>query len=258
MFFSLLFLKANQMFRFVQSRRSALDIQLSGSVWQTAICRTGSGKQVKIHTVPQTHVASKLFYNSVLEFTRSRIQICPTIKIVVEGIHESEAHKLNDEREYALIKNTPALAASIQDKVLTGKLYSEDVLREITREYGMDYSKIVEYNMNVASPELALQLQDSYLKPLLTVLAGDCMVSGDEVVTSEDLLHNPTTVISQRREKRCSSVITALLQDDCREVIIMWGHYHCPRILDHLKDDIEIIEVNETRRLAYGIPGSLM
>ena len=149
------------MFRFVQSRRSALDIQLSGSIWQTATCRMGSGREVQVHTVPQTHVASKVFYNSVLEFTRAKMQVCPSTKIIVEGIHESEAHKANDEREYALIKNTPSLAASIEDKVLTGKLYSEEVLRDIAREYGMDFSKIVEYNQNVASPELTLHLQDS-------------------------------------------------------------------------------------------------
>lgn len=218
----------------------------------------GSGREVQVHTVPQTHVASKVFYNSVLEFTRAKMQVCPSTKIVVEGIHESEAHKANDEREYALIKNTPSLAASIQDKVLTGKLYSEEVLRDIAREYGMDFSKIVDYNQNVASPELTLHLQDSYLKPLLTVLAGDCMVSGDDIVTPDDLLHYPTTAISQRREKRCCSVIANLLQEGGEEVVVMWGHYHCSRILDYLKDDIEIIEVKETRRLSYGIPGNLL
>eukprot|EP00658_Telonema_sp_P-2_P067098 TRINITY_DN56038_c0_g1_i1.p1 TRINITY_DN56038_c0_g1~~TRINITY_DN56038_c0_g1_i1.p1 ORF type:complete len:125 (-),score=20.17 TRINITY_DN56038_c0_g1_i1:186-560(-) len=124
----------------------------------------------------------------------------------------------------------------------------------------MDYSKIVDYNnANVATPELTLHLQDTYLKPLLAILAGDSMVSGDDIVTSEDLLHNPTTVISQRREKRCCSVIANLLQGGGGgEVVIMWGHYHCSRILERLKEDIEIIEVNETRRLSYGIPGSLL
>lgn len=251
------------MFRHGKITFSALDIQLSGSIWHTASCRLRREiRTTQVHSVPLTHVASTAFYDEVLEYVKSRKSNCLRLKVVVEGIHGSEDERANDEAEYKLIYSTPALVSSIQDKAHRGILYNQSVLEKISQDYQIDYSKILSFNANIvpgsATQQHPVRLQDDYFKPLLVTIAGDCMVSGDDVVTQLDSQTTSTKELSKRREQRCCDTVANLISEGCEEIVLLWGHYHCPRILALLEKESDEFNSKQIHHTSYGIPSHLI
>ena len=246
------------MLRSTCKRLSALDIHLTGSVWTRTTLRNRQGQEVNFHTVPLTHIATKSFYDLVLEYCKDARATSPAAVAIVEGVQESEARRENEEREHRLIHSSPALSSSVEAKAIEGTLFATDVIKEICGEYKIDFEKLQQHNQTVASPEEIVRLQDDYLKPLLAVYLGDTLVSGDAVIPATELAQLPAVSFSAQREAACWEVISKHFGQGSRDIILLWGHYHTPRILSIVEKNLEVVSRTNVRQIGYGIPRCLL
>lgn len=135
--------------------------------------------------------------------------------------------------ESAAVQESAAFVFKLKNATERGLLYSERTVREICDMYRLPFPM----------PE-RLVLQDTYFKPRMALTHGDCVVNGDIVLSEQPRQLDMTADAVQfhaAREMSCVSKVIEILEQrndaggyPSKTVVVLWGHFHCPRILSML------------------------
>lgn len=185
---------------------------------------------------PMGHVASKSFFDTVLDRTVKYIQRgvneCCITKIVVEGVHPSKESADVEKEEWAMAAANPKARAFLMEHATAGTLYKPATQEQMCKEYGI-----------ACPPPSGLVLQDAYFKPLLACKVGSFLVNGDIISTST--FQGTVADANKGREEKCIATIleqfTASFND---RLLVLWGHHHVPRLKETLIQSHSFVEVS--------------
>ena len=193
---------------------------------------------------------------------------------VVEGMSADDAERRTESDELALIQRHAKAARALRAAAATGSASASRALSTLTEDQKASlaftdrFEGLIARN-GVYSPEHqraicamyrlpfplpgGLVLQDAYFRPRMALLHGDASVNGDIIASrlaDPGIEQSDPAAFHAERELCCCRTVLRLIKEAAeapprapssaapaaaaRHIVVLWGHFHCERIVHAL------------------------